>query len=198
MTQAAKALAGARASSRRHQGPKRGTCPDASDRAHSKTRTMSTTEVVNPPAPPSAAPLRDASRDPRLAASKLPTVKERLDEVLPLAFFVPVAGPPVILLLGPCSRRRLASNPVQRRAVHRPRCPPSSGRPATRPRTTPARPRATPRRTNGHRVSTTQATFKTGCWSSGGRSVCSLIAAAHADRRSEGRARSGETGTGPR
>jgi hypothetical protein len=46
-------------------------------------------------------PRRDADVHDRRSASRLPTLGERLGEVLPLIFFVPVAGPPVILLLGP-------------------------------------------------------------------------------------------------
>jgi hypothetical protein len=35
------------------------------------------------------------------APSELPTLGQRLGEILPLVFFVPVAGPPAILLVGP-------------------------------------------------------------------------------------------------
>ncbi len=37
----------------------------------------------------------------RPSASKGPALSERLGEVVPLIFFVPVAGPPAILVLGP-------------------------------------------------------------------------------------------------
>jgi hypothetical protein len=44
---------------------------------------------------------RDAHRHDRPAASERPTVRELLQRVVPGIFFVPLAGPPVILLLGP-------------------------------------------------------------------------------------------------
>ena len=44
---------------------------------------------------------RDARVHDRAAASERPTVGELLQRVVPGIFFVPVAGPPVILLLGP-------------------------------------------------------------------------------------------------
>jgi hypothetical protein len=43
----------------------------------------------------------DADQRDRLAASRCPTVGDILREALPLALFVPVAGPPAILLVGP-------------------------------------------------------------------------------------------------
>ena len=44
---------------------------------------------------------READLHDRPAASEHPTVPDLLQRVLPEIFFVPVAGPPVILLLGP-------------------------------------------------------------------------------------------------
>jgi hypothetical protein len=44
---------------------------------------------------------RDAHLHDRPAASERPTVRELLQRVVPGIFFVPLAGPPVILLLGP-------------------------------------------------------------------------------------------------
>ena len=44
---------------------------------------------------------RDAHLHGRPAASERPTVSELLQRVVPGIFFVPLAGPPVILLLGP-------------------------------------------------------------------------------------------------
>jgi hypothetical protein len=43
----------------------------------------------------------DADRRDRQPGTKRPTVGQLLQEVVPWAFFVPVAGPPVILLFGP-------------------------------------------------------------------------------------------------
>ncbi len=62
--------------------------------------------VMNTHAPvvfehPSGDARRDADPHGRPAASEPPTVGEILQDVLPLIFFVPVAGPPAILLLGP-------------------------------------------------------------------------------------------------
>jgi hypothetical protein len=44
---------------------------------------------------------RDADPHDHLGASERPTVSELLQRVVPGIFFVPLAGPPVILLLGP-------------------------------------------------------------------------------------------------
>ena len=44
---------------------------------------------------------RDARPYERPAASERPTVRELAQRVVPEIFFVPLAGPPVILLLGP-------------------------------------------------------------------------------------------------
>jgi len=44
---------------------------------------------------------RDADLRDRSAASEHPDLRERLGEVLPLVFFVPLAGPPAVLLVGP-------------------------------------------------------------------------------------------------
>jgi hypothetical protein len=44
---------------------------------------------------------RSASPNARQAYPDLPVIGEVLSEILPLVFFVPVAGPPVIVLLGP-------------------------------------------------------------------------------------------------
>ena len=44
---------------------------------------------------------RDAHQHDRPTASERPTVRELLQRVVPGIFFVPLAGPPVILLLGP-------------------------------------------------------------------------------------------------
>jgi hypothetical protein len=44
---------------------------------------------------------RDARPHDHPAASERPTVRELLQKVVPGIFFIPVAGPPVILLLGP-------------------------------------------------------------------------------------------------
>jgi hypothetical protein len=44
---------------------------------------------------------RDADPHDRPAASERPTVRELLQRVVPGIFFVPLAGPPVILLVGP-------------------------------------------------------------------------------------------------
>ena len=44
---------------------------------------------------------RDADLHDGPAASERPTLRELLQRVVPGIFFVPVAGPPVILLLGP-------------------------------------------------------------------------------------------------
>lgn len=46
-------------------------------------------------------PRRDADLHDRRSASERPTVGEMLGDVLPWIFAVPVAGPPVILLVGP-------------------------------------------------------------------------------------------------
>jgi hypothetical protein len=62
---------------------------------------MSVTEMIKPPPPPSVGDQRSATPSASSPESMLPTVGERLDEILPLIFFVPVAGPPVIVLLGP-------------------------------------------------------------------------------------------------
>ena len=43
----------------------------------------------------------DADLRDRSAASEYPDLGERLGEVLPLIFFVPLAGPPAVLLVGP-------------------------------------------------------------------------------------------------
>ena len=44
---------------------------------------------------------RDADPRDRSAVSEHPGLGERLGEVLPLVFFVPLAGPPAVLLVGP-------------------------------------------------------------------------------------------------
>ena len=44
---------------------------------------------------------RDADLRDRSAVSEHPDLGERLGEVLPLIFFVPLAGPPAVLLVGP-------------------------------------------------------------------------------------------------
>jgi hypothetical protein len=44
---------------------------------------------------------RDATRHDRPAPAERPNVQELLQRVVPGIFFVPLAGPPVILLLGP-------------------------------------------------------------------------------------------------
>jgi hypothetical protein len=44
---------------------------------------------------------RDARQHHRPAARERPTVRELLQRVVPGIFFIPLAGPPVILLLGP-------------------------------------------------------------------------------------------------
>jgi hypothetical protein len=62
---------------------------------------MSTTEMINPPPLPSVGQELSAMLNARPPASKLPTVEETPDEIVPLAFVVPVAGPPVIVVLGP-------------------------------------------------------------------------------------------------
>ncbi len=49
----------------------------------------------------SETPRRDADLHDRPSPSQRPTLGRRLGEVLPLIFFVPVAGPPAILLVGP-------------------------------------------------------------------------------------------------
>jgi len=63
---------------------------------------MSTTELITPPRaarPPE--PWSDERRNARAVASAHPTVAEILAETDDLVEFVPVAGPPVVLVLGP-------------------------------------------------------------------------------------------------
>ena len=63
---------------------------------------MSTTELITPPraaGPPE--PWSDERRTARAVASAHPTVAEILAETDDLVEFVPVAGPPVVLVLGP-------------------------------------------------------------------------------------------------
>jgi len=63
---------------------------------------MSTTELITPPRaarPPE--PWSDERRTARAVASAHPTVAEILAETDDLVEFVPVAGPPVVLVLGP-------------------------------------------------------------------------------------------------
>jgi len=67
-----------------------------------QARGMSTTELITPPRaarPPE--PWSDERRNTRAVASAQPTVAEILAETDDLVEFVPVAGPPVVLVLGP-------------------------------------------------------------------------------------------------
>lgn len=64
---------------------------------------MNTTELIRPPRAPSAArqwsDARRGASNP--AASERPTFGEMVAEIVPLIGFIPVAGPPVIFVLGP-------------------------------------------------------------------------------------------------
>jgi hypothetical protein len=63
---------------------------------------MTTTELITPPRVPiPLEPWSEEHRHARLAASVHPTVGEMLEEADDLVEFVPVAGPPVVLVLGP-------------------------------------------------------------------------------------------------
>jgi hypothetical protein len=57
--------------------------------------------MIKPPLRPSVSDQPSATPSASSPESMLPTVGERLDEILPLISFVPVAGPPVIFLVGP-------------------------------------------------------------------------------------------------
>lgn len=63
---------------------------------------MTTTELITPPRAPSPrGPRSDARRSARPDASAYRTFREMLEETLSLIGFVPVAGPPALLLAGP-------------------------------------------------------------------------------------------------
>ncbi len=63
---------------------------------------MTTTELIRSPRAPSLTdPWGGARRGARPAAFTNPTFGETLDETLPLIGVVPVAGPPIVLLVGP-------------------------------------------------------------------------------------------------
>lgn len=91
----------ARATSRPRLGTRRGTGPDASEPVESKTRCMRTKTIKPPPLPPSSGHPRSATRNARPLDSELPPIGQRLGEILPLIFVVPVAGPPAILVVVP-------------------------------------------------------------------------------------------------
>jgi hypothetical protein len=59
---------------------------------------MTTTEPITPPR---AASPPEPWSDARTAASAYPTLREELDETLPLVGAVAVYGPPVVVLAGP-------------------------------------------------------------------------------------------------
>jgi hypothetical protein len=63
---------------------------------------MTTTALIRPPQASSRPePWSDAGDTTRPEASAQPDFRERLEELLPLIAFVPVAGPPAILVAGP-------------------------------------------------------------------------------------------------
>lgn len=62
---------------------------------------MNSTEMSNRRPPPSAAHPWSARPSARAPHTAVPTVRERLDEILPLLDFVPEAGPPVLFVIGP-------------------------------------------------------------------------------------------------
>jgi hypothetical protein len=62
---------------------------------------MNTAELITPPSPPSAGQVRRTTRDARPPHSESPTVREMVNELLPLIDVVAVSGPPVIFVLGP-------------------------------------------------------------------------------------------------
>ena len=63
---------------------------------------MNTTAQIRPPRTPSGPKQpTDQRRSAHAAASERPTFGEVLAEIVPLIGFVPVAGPPVVFVLGP-------------------------------------------------------------------------------------------------
>ena len=63
---------------------------------------MTTFSLIEPPAPPHAGhPSSDAPADVRSADSDRLSVREMLDEIIPLIGVVPVAGPPAVFIAGP-------------------------------------------------------------------------------------------------
>jgi hypothetical protein len=63
---------------------------------------MNTTAQIRPPRTPSGPKQpTDPGRSARATASERPTFGAMLAEIVPLIGFVPVAGPPVVFVLGP-------------------------------------------------------------------------------------------------
>jgi hypothetical protein len=63
---------------------------------------MNTTAQIRPPRTPSGPKQpTDQRRSAHVAASERPTFGEVLAEIVPLIGFIPVAGPPLVFVLGP-------------------------------------------------------------------------------------------------